>query len=109
MSGRGAGHARQRKEACMKRRLRRTGPSNPEPVAGNGLLNRRLFLEGIALTGAMGATAAAAEPLTVPKWSKEPGAGFEPYGKPSRFEDKVVRVIPPPPNPVTVGIGTART
>src|SRR6185369_10862004 len=97
--GRGAGYARQRKEACMKRRLRRTGQSNPEPVAGNGLLNRRLFLEGIALTGAMGATsAAAAEPLTVPKWSKEPGAGFEPYSKPSRFEDKVVRVIPPPPN-----------
>jgi len=34
-------------------------PPNPEPVAGNGLLNRRLFLEGAALAGAMGATAAA--------------------------------------------------
>ena len=92
----------------MKRRLRRTGRSNPEPVAGNGLLNRRLLLEGIVAAGAIGATAAAAEPLTVPRWSKEPGAGFEPYGQPSRFE-KVVRAIPPAPNPVTAGIGTART
>jgi len=92
----------------MKRRLRR-GQSNPEPVAGNGLLNRRLFLEGIAIAGAMGATTAAAEPLTVPQWSKLPGAPFEPYSQPSRFENKVVRTIPPPPNPVTVGIGTART
>jgi sulfane dehydrogenase subunit SoxC len=92
----------------MKRRLRR-GQSNPEPVAGNGLLNRRLFLEGIAVAGAMGATTAAAEPLTVPQWSKQPGAPFEPYSQPSRFENKVVRTIPPPPNPVTVGIGTART
>jgi sulfane dehydrogenase subunit SoxC len=93
----------------MKRRLRRTGENNPEPVAGNGLLNRRLLLEGLALAGAMGATSAAAEPLTVPSWSKQPGAGFEPYGKPSHFEEKVVRAIPPAPNPVTVGIGTART
>ena len=38
---------------------------------------------------------------------KEPGAGFAPYGQPSRFEDKVARVIPP--NPPLPGIGTART
>ena len=93
----------------MKRRLRRSGQGEPEPVAGNGLLNRRLFLEGAALAGVMGATAAAAEPLVVPPWSKKPGANFEPYGQPSWFEDKVVRTIPPPPNPVTVGVGTART
>src|SRR5262245_11229895 len=89
----------------MKRRLRH----DPEPVAGNGLLNRRLFLEGAALAGAMGVTTAAAEPLTVPNWSKQPGLPFEPYSKPSRFEDEVVRAIPPSPNPATVGIGTART
>src|ERR1700761_7066438 len=98
MTGRGAGCVRQRKEACMKRRLRRTGENNPEPVAGNGLLNRRLLLEGLALAGAMGVTSAAAEPLTVPQWSKQPGAPFAPYGQPSHFEDKVVRAIPPAPN-----------
>src|SRR5262245_57694129 len=94
----------------MKRRLRYSG-QDPEPVAGNGLLNRRVFLEGIAIAGAAGASAgaASAEPLTVPSWSKQPGAPFAPYGQPSHFEDKVVRAIPAPPNPVTVGIGTART
>jgi sulfane dehydrogenase subunit SoxC len=40
---------------------------------------------------------------------KEPGAGFTPYGQPSRFEQKVVRMIPPPPNPATTGIGASRT
>ena len=39
----------------------------------------------------------------------QPGAGFIPYGQPSRFESKVVRVIPPSANPATPGIGTART
>src|SRR5882757_5586580 len=102
-------HSKQRKEACMKRRLRRSGQSDPEPVAGNGLLNRRLFLEGIALAGAVGVSEAAAEPLAVPQWSKQPGAPFAPYTQPSRFEANVVRAVPPPVNPVTVGIGTART
>ena len=88
----------------MTKRLRDT-----DLVAGNGLLNRRLFLEGVALAGVFGASEAAAEPLTVPSWSKQPGAPFAPYSQPSRFEDKVVRAIPPAPNPVTVGIGTART
>jgi sulfane dehydrogenase subunit SoxC len=85
-----------------------------EHVAGNGILNRRLFLEGAlvaAATGAAGATtsAARAEPLAVPQWMKEPGAALSGYGQPSRFESKVVRNVPAPPNPATVGIGTART
>jgi sulfane dehydrogenase subunit SoxC len=88
---------------------RRVPASDVEPVAGNGLLNRRVFLEAIAAAGAVGVSEAAAEPLTVPQWSKEPGAPFAPYGQPSHFEDKVVRAIPAPPNPATVGIGTART
>lgn len=93
----------------MKRRLRRSGQHDPEPVAGNGLLNRRLFLEGVALAGVAGVSEAAAEPLAVPQWSKQPGAPFAPYSQPSRFEANVVRAVPPPPNPATVGIGTART
>ena len=94
----------------MTKRQRNAGQAHdPEPVAGNGLLNRRIFLEAVALTGAAGVSGAAAEPLTVPQWSKQPGAPFAPYTQPSRFEGKVVRAIPAPPNPATVGIGTART
>src|SRR5262245_23939535 len=82
-----------------------------DPVAGNGLLSRRVFVEGALVTGATGAamSGAAAEPLPVQPWMKTPGAGFTGYGQPSRFEDKVVRFIPPLPNPATQGVGPART
>ena len=72
-----------------------------DPVAGNGILSRRIFLQGALATGAIGAglRGAAAEPLAVQPWMKAPGAGFTGYGQPSRFEDKVVRFIPPRPNP----------
>src|SRR6202008_4567484 len=72
-----------------------------EPAAGNGMLSRRVFLEGAGVTGAAGAdvSSASAEPLVVESWMKEPGAAFAPYGQPSRFEDKVVRAILSPPNP----------
>jgi sulfane dehydrogenase subunit SoxC len=82
-----------------------------DPVAGNGLMSRRLFLEGALAVGAVGAGAAkaAAEPLTVQPWMKTPGAGFTGYGQPSRYEEKVARLIPPPPNPATQGVGAART
>jgi sulfane dehydrogenase subunit SoxC len=85
--------------------------SNVEPAAGNGILNRRIFLEGALVAGATGAglASAAAEPLPVPRWMKMPGANFAPYGQPSQFESKVVRAIAPPANPATQGIGTART
>jgi sulfane dehydrogenase subunit SoxC len=94
----------------MKRRGKAGSPPG-EPVAGNGILNRRIFLEGALAAGAAtaGASAAAAQPLAVEPWMKTPGAGFEPYGQPSKFESKVVRVIPTPPNPATQGVGTART
>ena len=85
------------------------GPA--EPVASNGILSRRLFLEGGLVAGAAGiaASSAAAEPLVVQSWMKTPGAGFVGYGQPSRFEEKTVRLIPPPPNPATEGVGAART
>ena len=90
---------------------RRTGPVSVEPAAGNGILNRRIFLEGALIAGATGAglTSAAAEPLPVPRWMKVPGADFAPYGQPSQFESKVVRALARPANPATQGIGTART
>lgn len=80
-------------------------------AAGNGIVSRRLFLEGVTAVGvvAASATEALAEPLIVQPWMKVPGTGFTGYGQPSRFEDKVVRVSPPPANPATQGVGAART
>src|SRR5438128_2640714 len=94
----------------MKRNSDQSRP-NVEPAAGNGILNRRIFLEGALVAGATGAglASAAAEPLPVPRWMKVPGANFAPYGQPSQFESKVVRAIAPPANPATQGIGSART
>jgi sulfane dehydrogenase subunit SoxC len=98
--------------------MRRKEVARPqlEPAAGNGILDRRIFLEGTLLAGASGiagapiaSTAAGAEPLVVAPWMKTPGAELTAYGQPSRFEGKVVRNVPRPPNPATVGIGTART
>jgi sulfane dehydrogenase subunit SoxC len=84
-----------------------------EAAAGNGILNRRIFLERSLLVGAAGlganASGALAEPLTVPRWSKEPGGPFTAYGQPSHFEDKVARTWAPPNNPATPGIGSSRT
>lgn len=86
-------------------------PRPGDPVAGNGILSRRLFLERALAAGAIGVgmREAIAEPLAVQPWMTAPGAGFEGYGQPSRFEKKVVRFIPPPPNPATQGVGPART
>jgi sulfane dehydrogenase subunit SoxC len=94
--------------------MRKNGDSKgrqSERAAANGILNRRVFLEGafVAVAAGAGPTAAGAEPLPVQSWMKQPGAGFSAYGQPSRFESKVVRTIAPPANPATQGIGTART
>ena len=60
-----------------------------EHAAGNGVLNRRLFLAAGA--GLMASGSARAEPLTVPEWTKHPGAWFDAYGQPSKFEARVAR------------------
>lgn len=73
------------------------------PVAGNGLLDRRLFLRrGLVFASAVMVTdaAAAAGDAPVPGdarpwWMRQPGAGFTPYGKPSSYEDEVVRYASP--------------
>jgi sulfane dehydrogenase subunit SoxC len=91
----------------------RNGQLVAEPAAGNGILNRRIFLERALIAGAGGAGASAssawAEPLAVPRWSKEPGSPFTAYGQPSHYEDKVVRTLPAPANPATPGVGVSRT
>ncbi len=80
------------------------------PVAGNGILHRRLFLKNtlvLAVAGAAG-TASAAEPEAAaspapvpeiaidpssPPWMHKPGLPFTGYGKPSKFEARTLRNI----------------
>ena len=63
-----------------------------ERAAGNGMLSRRIFIQRAVLAGAagIGASGARAEPLTVARWMKEPGAPFTGYGQPSSFEKAAV-------------------
>src|SRR5262245_60351832 len=79
-----------------------------EPVASNGLLHRRLFLQGgaAALAGATLLTARAA-PLDVPASMKTPGAPMRGYGERSAYESKVQRVVNATPG--TTGTGGSRT
>lgn len=75
------------------------------PVAGNGLLDRRLLLKG-GLSGiatlAVGALAPSSSravetvsphELEIQPWTREPGKPFSNYGQPSPHERKVIRWI----------------
>jgi sulfane dehydrogenase subunit SoxC len=84
-----------------------------EPVAGNGLLHRRFFLQsGAAVAGAAAALGTArAESISavMPPWSKTPGAEFTGYGMPSRWRENIKRILvtnAPPGREVT---GSCRT
>jgi sulfane dehydrogenase subunit SoxC len=87
-------------------RMRHPPISAEDRRAAGGLLDRRVLLTGALAAGAL-ASSARAEPLTVAPWMTTPGSPFTPYGAPSRFEDKVVRVWANPPN--APGTGAART
>ncbi len=71
-------------------------------VAGNGLLDRRLFMRTLAL-GAVGTASTAAgvtfaEPVGMgqPEWMLVPGATTQDYGTPSRFElERTNRLMEP--------------
>src|SRR5216684_8609799 len=87
----------------MSIRKRRTVSPPFEPVAGNGLLDRRALLRGGAMVaGAMttsaSLTGAAAEPLQNDPWSLEMGSVVPAYQVPSRFEKDVVRTRSNPNN-----------
>jgi sulfane dehydrogenase subunit SoxC len=74
---------------------------NLEPVAGNGLLDRRAWLRGgAALAGVMtGYTLlppASAQQLADDAWSLVPGTTVPDYGTRSRFEKNVVRTLSNP-------------
>jgi len=77
-----------------------------EPVAGNGLLPRRLFLTG----GLAGLSLLRAVPLSaqqnVPGWMKAPGGPLRPYGERSPHESNVQRLVGPMPG--TTGSGSSR-
>ena len=80
---------------------RHAGAVSHEPVAGNGLINRRALLgQGIAVAGAMSTgaavTGAAAEPLKDEPWSLEFGSIMPAVQAPSRFEKDVVRTLSNP-------------
>ena len=86
-----------------KRRKDRSASPPLEPVAGNGLLDRRALLgQGIVLASAAttgvgtSLASAAAEPLANGPWSLAPGVPVPPYGQPSKFEQKVVRTLSNP-------------
>jgi sulfane dehydrogenase subunit SoxC len=72
-----------------------------EPVAGNGLLDRRLFLTGgaafaAAMTGYTLGPSVAAQSLADDPWSVRAGTPVSAYGTPSRFEKGVARILSNP-------------
>jgi sulfane dehydrogenase subunit SoxC len=77
------------------------------PVAGNGLLNRRIFLQaGAAGTAALLTAQAAAQDQ--PVWMRVPGAGMSESGAPSKYETELYRrTIQSQPG--TTGAGVSRT
>jgi len=87
----------------MSNNKRRNASPSLDPVAGNGLLDRRVLLRGSAMiAGAMttGATVtgAAAEALHNDAWSLEMGSVVPAYQVPSRFEKDVLRTLSNPNN-----------
>jgi sulfane dehydrogenase subunit SoxC len=80
---------------------RHDGAASLEPVAGNGLINRRALLgQGIAVAGAVGTgaglTGAAAEAIKDDPWSLEFGSVMPGTQVPSRFEKDVTRTLSNP-------------
>src|SRR6516162_2745835 len=83
------------REDIMISSQRRGRATSQEPVAGNGLINRRAVLgHGIAFAGAMSAagtmTDAAAEPLKDPQWSLQFGSTLPAVQTASPYEKDVV-------------------
>ena len=71
------------------------------------LIRAGLFSAGIA--GAVPALAQSSEIIgtNAPEWMKTPGRTFSPYGMPSKWQDKVQRVVAPLPG--RPGTGSSRT
>ena len=84
-----------------------------QPVAGNGLLDRRALLRGALLSvgaAATGVGAAHADDsigADAPEWMKTPGRPFSGYGVPAKWQENVQRVITLAPG--RPGTGVSRT
>jgi sulfane dehydrogenase subunit SoxC len=78
-----------------------------EPVAGNGVMDRRFFLRGSAGVGVALMTASASAQERDP-WMKLPGGALSESGSPSGFESHVKR-INVRPRVGTTGSGSSRT
>ena len=77
--------------------------------ARRGFLKRSIALLAASWLSTRPAKAAdAAEPLEVPPWMKSPGAGFNDYGVPAKYESKVTRTFGRS-QPGTTGSGAIRT
>ncbi len=79
----------------MKHNNSNINPADMEPVAGNGLLHRRLFMQqGLSLSLATMTvqSANAADDKQFPQWLSRPGKPFSNYGQPSAHE-KTIRWI----------------
>lgn len=79
------------------------------PVAGGGLLDRRLFLrQGLAFgTLALAGKEAASQAFDRPVWMMKPGAAFSNYGHPSPHEQEIIRWVSA--NPSAPGNGVSWT
>lgn len=77
------------------------------PVAGNGLLDRRVFLRS-AMAGGAAMLVANADAVERQAWMRAPGTGMSASGAPSPHESHVAR-SPISSQPGTTGAGVSRT
>jgi sulfane dehydrogenase subunit SoxC len=93
------------------RKKKQSMPYALDAAAGNGLLDRRIFLTGGAVAAAASVAVPdktlGAEALPTEPWMKTPGSPFVAYGQPSRYANKVARIFASAPG--TTGTGTSRT
>ncbi len=76
-----------------RRRPAALSSADLQPVAGGGLLHRRVLLRsGLVLATAGAASARADEPAR-PEWMQRPGEPFSVYGQPSPHERQTIRRI----------------
>ena len=84
-----------------------------EPVAANGLLHRRFFLQsGAAIAGAaatLGTASAESIGTAAPAWTKKPGEAFNGYGVPSHWRSEIQRLVTTNAPPGREVSGSSRT
>jgi sulfane dehydrogenase subunit SoxC len=92
-------------------RKKANGHDLGDPVAGNGLLHRRAFLEAGVLAASAATVSGAASAQSIgaaaPQHMTRPGAPFRGYGMPSRWREQVQRIYAL--NPGREGSGSSRT